>query len=579
MAAYNVRKPGYPTLGELAIDLINDLVMGSAVYSSGTTTTSLSLPGSGIPAAKGFRLVFPHTLPNKTDNLDVATGYFKSTTYYTAASTGLTIPVARYILECTTEVDAITTTTQTNPTTFNFANTTLTDGWRICIEFPLVDDIASPAAAGPTTTTTAPPGVQPTTIGVGPVKVFKEFMAVYVGTSVQLRNDGTVVALPYIPSTAGSTITFLEPAGMVGAEYRPLGGETTSAAALKPPVTAGTPPTGGFPGQAATAAAPSVATSASWDVGFYNRIGVTRDSGYAVPLTYELTMAKRGIFFGIWDLYSETSGTKFNWVVVQRSVDRASGTIRGRVKTKELGTDTYTNAVEAFLSNTANSVAPVWCVNAVNSKYYKFNPREKDLGGPSIRTSATDNTEDSTSIINPFDQQSLTDDSKYVITFLSNLNTNRFKYPDELDLVGTVSADVIGSGTEATVTVYGEPIDRVYRALPPNSPFGTGMRLVNFVKWTKTYTLTSATTSGTTATIGYATLPTAPFIPNTKITVTGFGTDGLVFNGTFTIVTCTASAITFTLSAAPASPITTVSTYGTVTGELVAGPISETPPP
>jgi hypothetical protein len=576
MAAYNVRKPGYPTLGELAIDLINDLVMGSAAY-SGTTTTTTGAPGGGIAGAKGFRLVYPSTLPNKTDNLDVATGYIKSTTAYTFASTGLTIPVARYILECTTEVDAITTTTQTNPATFSFGNTTLTDGWRICIEFPLVDTTATSTLTSTVTTTTGAPGVQPTSVGVGPPVIFKEFMAVYVGTSVQLRNDGTVVALPSIPTTPGGVITFLEPAGMLGAEYRPLGGTPISADALKPPVTA----VGGFPGQAGAPASPGAAPAApaagSWDVGFYNRIGVTRDSGYAVPLTYELTMSKRGVFFGIWDLYSETSGSKFNWVVIQRSVDRASGAIRGRIKTKELGTDTYTNAVEAFLSNTSNSVAPVWCVNSVNNKYYKFNPREKDLGGPSIRTSATDNTEDSTSIINPFDQQSLTDDSKYVITFLSNLNTNRFKYPDELDLVGTVSADVIGSGTEATVTVYNEPIDRVYRALPPNAPYGTGMRLVSFVKWTKTYTLTSASTSGTTATIGYATLTVAPFTVGTKITVTGFGTDGLTFNGIFTIVTCTTSAITFTLSTAPTTP-PTPATFGTVTGEIVAGPISETPP-
>jgi hypothetical protein len=62
-------------------------------------------------------------------------------------------------------------------------------------------------------------------------------------------------------------------------------------------------------------------------------------------------------------------------------------------------------------------------VNCVNGFYYKFNPREEDIGAPSARTSAVFNTEDSTASINPFDQQSLTDDSKYVITFLSNLNS------------------------------------------------------------------------------------------------------------------------------------------------------------
>jgi hypothetical protein len=332
----------------------------------------------------------------------------------------------------------------------------------------------------------------------------------------------------------------------------------------------------GIPGQAgASNAAPSVG---SWDVGFYNRIGITRDSGYAVPLTYELTMSKRGVFFGVWDLYSETSGTKFNWVLIQRGVDRASGAIRGRPKTTEAGLgDVYTNAVESFLSTTSNSVCPLWCVNSVNNKYYKFNPREKDVGGPSLRSSATENTEDSTSIINPFDQQSLTDNSKYVITFLSNLNTNRFKYPDELDLMGTVSADVIGSGTEATVNVYNEPIDRVYRALPPNQPFGTGMRAVSFVRWAKTLPLSAASASGTTATLTFTTAQSVVlFAVGSSITVAGFGADGLPLNGVFTIATCTKTAVTYTIPAVTGTVAPT--TFGTVTGEIAAGPISETPP-
>jgi len=571
MAAYNVRKTGFPTLGELAIDLINSLVVGPGVLTGSTTPP----PGGGYPGAKGFRLIYPNKLPTKADNLDTITGYFKTDTTHVATSTGAVVSVARYILECTTDVDALTTTTQASPATFTFNNTTLNAGWRICIEFPIKDAAATTALAAPAvTTTTAAPGSPPSSLYLGPLTVFKDFMAVYVGTSVQLRNDGTVVAVPNIPSTVGGTITFVEPAGMVGSTYRPTAPYAATAAdALVVPQTSS-----GVPGQAgASNATPS---TGSWDVGFYNRIGVTRDSGYAVPLSYELTMTKRGVFFGIWDLYSETSGTKFNWVLVQRSVDRASGAIRGRVKTKEAGLgDIYTNAVETFLSTTANSVCPVWCVNSVNNKYYKFNPRENDVGGPSPRTSATENSEDSTSIINPFDQQSLTDNSKYVITFLSNLNTNRFKYPDELDMLGTVSADVIGSGTEATVNVYNEPIDRVYRALPPNSPYGTGMRAVSFVRWAKTINLSAATTSGTTATLTFdPAQDVIPFAVGSSITVEGFGADGLPFNGIFSIVTCTKTNLTYTFaSTAPATP-PTPATFGTVTGEIAAGPITETPP-
>jgi hypothetical protein len=342
-------------------------------------------------------------------------------------------------------------------------------------------------------------------------------------------------------------------------------------------------------------------------VGFYNRIGVDKTSGYAVPLNYEITLTQRGIFFGVWDTLSESTGVKFNWVLVQRSVDRASGAIRGRPKIKEFGEDTYTRAVESFVTTTKNSVKPLWCVNCVNNYYYKFNPREEDIGAPSFRTSAVFNNEDSTAIINPFDQQSLTDDSKYVITFLSNLNSNRFKYPDELDMVGTVSSDVIGNGTEATVTVYGEPVDRVYRALPPNQPYGTGMRLVSFVKWSKTFAVTASIMTKDPVTdvwyneVTFVSWPTTPFDPivpflkNSIITIEGYDITRVVLNGTFAVYDVTppsAAVPAISSPPTPAIPSVTKVKYATtasaliaapssftditITGEIVGGPMSET---
>lgn len=632
MPVFNNRASGYATLGELAIDLIQDLIYGNTGKPATAPTISA---GAGITGAQGFRLIYPYAIPTKSANLDTATGYFKSTTYYTNPITGDTIPVARYILEATNYVDVVagnagTSITQTAPATYTFGTTTLTNSWRICIEFPLpVDPViysgpTTSTTSTTTTSTTPSPGVFTTTPGTGPAVIFKDFISVYVGSSVQLRNDGTVVSVPEIPVSSPSTvISFLEPAGLVGAGYRtPLYGSISdSMKAVKPPVNSNGLPTIGVlatgktasgittttsttpaPGTTPTFTDNTSANAPTWDVGFYNRIGVDKTSGYAVPLNYEVTMSKRGVFFGIWDVLSEQSGAKFNWVLVQRSVDRASGAIRGRVKTTEFGVDDYTKNVESFLITTANSVNPVWCVNCVNNKYYKFNPREKDIGAPSPRTNATDNTEDSTSIINPFDQQSLTDDSKYVITFLSNLNTSRFKYPDELDLVGTVSADVIGNGTEATVTVYNEPIDRVYRALPPNQPYGTGMRLVSFVRWTRSFTIISAnntTASGSgVAEIEFNSWPPAPpaSAPGTTTTsapssailtlfqtgdiiiVDGFGAEALAFNGTFTVVSYTPGAATSKLTYNISATTTLApSTLGILTGTIKNGPMSETP--
>jgi hypothetical protein len=59
-------------------------------------------------------------------------------------------------------------------------------------------------------------------------------------------------------------------------------------------------------------------------------------------------------------------------------------------------------------------------------------------------------------------------------------------------MVGTLSADVIGFGTETRIVAYDEdkdpalPLQRVYRSMPANSPFGTGMRLMVLTGWDST---------------------------------------------------------------------------------------------
>jgi hypothetical protein len=120
------------------------------------------------------------------------------------------------------------------------------------------------------------------------------------------------------------------------------------------------------------------------DVGFINRINLDRLSGLAIPLSYELTVTQKGIFIGLWDVLSEQNGKRFNWLAIQRSVDRISGGIRGRARTTETG------KVGTFLTNTQNSVGPVYCVNSINNLYYQFIVREEDQGGPTIPASSAD---------------------------------------------------------------------------------------------------------------------------------------------------------------------------------------------
>jgi hypothetical protein len=80
-------------------------------------------------------------------------------------------------------------------------------------------------------------------------------------------------------------------------------------------------------------------------------------------------------------------------------------------------------------------------------------------------------------IFNISNQVSLTEDKKYLLTFPHNLTTPRFRYTEELDLIGLTSADVVMASSNVSFRVYGESHDRVYTALPPSSGYNTGARV------------------------------------------------------------------------------------------------------
>ena len=173
----------------------------------------------------------------------------------------------------------------------------------------------------------------------------------------------------------------------------------------------------------------------------------------------------------------------FNWFLIQRPVDR----ITGRVLT--------------------TGRAPVFCLNSVAYKYWKFIVRESDALHPTqgdpeqlseylnipsnanlqeanvrvqvtpFRVPADQHTDDSHAILNTTYQIALTEDSKYLISFLHNLTTPRFRYSEELDLLGQTSADVCMAGNDISITAYNESTARTYKALPANKPYNTGMRI------------------------------------------------------------------------------------------------------
>lgn len=291
--------------------------------------------------------------------------------------------------------------------------------------------------------------------------------------------------------------------------------------------------------------------------GLYNRKIRVATEEKTFPLSYILTVTNRGFFLGIYEgswstirAATTTQSNYFNWVLVQRPVDRGTGVTLTRGK------------------------APVFHINSVNYKYYKAVVREADIlhptSGPAatpgrgnlvilqtattstsasawtatgeidnrtveeplwltllepgssiydkdsnfigvvksvdsdtkitfeqrplkwqttddyfytppsvqaLRTLADRHSPDSHAIFNSVEQIALTEDKTYLLSFPHNLTTPRFRYTEELDMIGTTSADVLMSGQDIQFQTYGEWGPRTYRALPANTSLNTGLRL------------------------------------------------------------------------------------------------------
>lgn len=275
-----------------------------------------------------------------------------------------------------------------------------------------------------------------------------QVLNVYAATELQLPNDGTISK---VWDNSGNQVDW---SGAIGNKW--------------------TDPTSGRPdlNQA--------------DQGFYNREIRIQDSPANYPLNYSLTLTNRGMFLGMWEgnwstlqtaTLNQTKDNYFNWFLIQRPVNRLTGKV------------------------VTTGRCPVFCINGVGFKYWKFIVREEDVLHPTVgpvsssyqkanvltdaittvntpyRIPADYHTVDNFAILNTSNQISLTEDSKYLLSFLTNLTTPRFRYPDELDMIGQTSADVVGQGVEIQITPYSQTLPSLYRALPANNKFNTGMRI------------------------------------------------------------------------------------------------------
>ena len=189
--------------------------------------------------------------------------------------------------------------------------------------------------------------------------------------------------------------------------------------------------------------------------GLINRGIRVGKNGAAYPLSYRLVITNRGFWLGTWeDATTAETSASFNWVLVQRPVDRTTGAVLTTGK------------------------APVFCVNGSGGNFWQFIVRESDILRPGARRTAETNTNDSEAILNSENQVSLSEDGKYIVTFPSRLNTSRYRYPHELDMIGITSADVVSQYSDVPLTVYGESAARSYKALHANGLGNTGMRVL-----------------------------------------------------------------------------------------------------
>lgn len=175
-------------------------------------------------------------------------------------------------------------------------------------------------------------------------------------------------------------------------------------------------------------------------------------------MSYILAASNHGVTFYVWEDTSDAAPV-FSFFSVQSPVNKDTG------------------APLADLSS------PIFCVYACdNTGVKKFVVNEADTARPTKAVSAEVDTVNSAAIVNAEEQVAIKRGNRYLVTFPNRLNTERYAYTEELDMIAYTSADVIGENTEIPVRIYGETTDRIYRALKANGPNNTKMRLLMLIE-------------------------------------------------------------------------------------------------
>lgn len=189
----------------------------------------------------------------------------------------------------------------------------------------------------------------------------------------------------------------------------------------------------------------------------------------SAPMSYQLSVTDHGVMFMMWAESFDKEGDKSFWFNIQRMVDKKGAVI-------------------------VDGKSPLFCVFSQNGGGGKdvntpeefgiqhFVVRESDINAPTVPTSSVIDKADSTRIINSVQQVSKGEESSFTLNFPRGLNTHRYSYPHELDMLVTTSADSVSQYTDVEVTAYEEETPRKYRAMNANFDNNTGMRVLMLVE-------------------------------------------------------------------------------------------------
>ena len=189
----------------------------------------------------------------------------------------------------------------------------------------------------------------------------------------------------------------------------------------------------------------------------------------ATPFSYFCSVSDHGIAVVTSVEAQDDFGCRQNWFCIQRAINPDGSIVTsGNAPLFCLYSCSGGGALDA------NTLWPAGIM--------RFTVRELDMNSPAWPTSAVSHTPDSFAVMNPLQQVSFNENGRYDFRLPAGLNTQRYSYPYEIDMIGYGSADTSTKDISIEVQVYnemdgGSPKMRKYRACAANSPKNTGARL------------------------------------------------------------------------------------------------------